>query len=191
MNFLTGSIKRGPPGCPVTIEFNFGWILSCPNGAANKKCKSVSSNIANSHTMFVDNITHIIDDHLNLKGSIQKYWEVGVDEYPVYENFKQTISFDGERYVTGLPFKPFHRPLPDNYTLSKHRLSILKTKLDKNNELNQEYNHLKDGIIEKVDDDDYGVVEKTHYLPYRAVDRFDKETTKGRVVFDASANNGN
>ena len=101
-----------------------------------------------------------------MKGSIQKFGEVenvGVDEHPFIENFKQTIFFDGERYVTAFPFKPFHKPFPDNYILSKHRLSILKTKLHKNEELKQEYsqvfdNYLKDGIIEKVADDDYGVV---------------------------------
>ena len=198
-NFVTGKIKRGPPGCPVAIESNFGWILSGPNGTTEKKGRFVSSNIANSHTMFVNNITHKIDNDLNLKDSIQKFWEVEnveVDEHPVFENFKQTISFDRERCVTALPFKPFHKPLPDNYTLSKHRLSILKTKLDKNEELKQEYNqvfdnYLKDSIIEKVADDDYGVVEKTHYLPHRAVVRCDKEITKVRVVFDASAKNGN
>ena len=35
--------------------------------------------------MFVDNITHKIENNLNLKGSMQKYWEVEnvkVDEYP-------------------------------------------------------------------------------------------------------------
>ena len=184
LNFVTGKIKRGPPGCPVAIESNFGWILSGPNGPAKRKSKFVSSNIANLHTIFVDNITHKIDDDLNLKDSIQKFWEVenvGVDEHPLYENFKKkNISFDGERYVTALPFKPFHKPLPDNYTLSKHRLSILKIKRDKNEELKQEYNQ-----------DGYGVVEKTHYLPHRAVVRCDKETTKVRVVFDASAKSGN
>ena len=199
-NFLTGKInKRGPPGCPVAIESNFEWILSGPNGTAKKKGRFVFSSVANSHTMFADNITHKIDNDLNLKDSIHQFWKVenvGVDGHPVYENFKQTVSFDGERYVTALPFKPFPKPLPDNYTLSKHRLSILKTKLDKNEELKQEHNqvfdnYLKDGIIEKVADNDYGVVEKTHYLPHRAVVRCDKETTKVRVVFDASAKNGN
>ena len=114
-NFVTGKIKRGPPSFPAAIESNFGWILSCPNGTAKNKSKFVPSNNANSHTMFVANITHKIDIDLNLKDSIQKFWEVenvGVDEHPVYENFKQTISFDGERYVTALPFKPFHKPLP-------------------------------------------------------------------------------
>ena len=122
-NFVTGKIKRGPPGCPVAIKSSFGWILSGPNGTAKKKSKSVCSNIANSHTMFVDNITRKTNDDLSLKGSLQRLWKVenvGVDEHPVYENFKQTISFDVERYVTALPFKPFHKPLPDNYTLSKH-----------------------------------------------------------------------
>ena len=60
-------------------------------------------------------ITPKIDNDLNLK---QKFWKVKnveVDEHPVYETFKQTISFDGECYVTILPFKPFHKPLPDNY----------------------------------------------------------------------------
>ena len=178
-NFETGKIKREPPGCPVAIASNFRWILSGPNGTAKKKSKFVSSNIPNLHTILVDNIIHKTDDDLNLKGSIQKFWgveNVGVDEYPVYENFKQTISFDGERDVTALPFKPFHKPLPDNYILSKHQLTILKTKLDKNEKLKQEYNqvfdnYLKDGLIEKVADDDYGVVEKIHYLPHQAVVR--------------------
>ena len=75
-NFVTGKIKRGSPSCPVAIESNFGWILSCPNRTAEKKSMFVSSNIAHSHTMFVDNITHKIDNDLNLKGSIQKFWEV-------------------------------------------------------------------------------------------------------------------
>ena len=149
--------------------------------------------------MFVDNITPKIHDDLNLKDSIQKFWEVenvGVDEHPVYENFKQTFFFDGERYLTALPFKLFHKLLLDNYTLSKHRFSVLKIKLDKNEELKQECNqvfdnYLKDSIIKKVANDDYGVAEKIHYLPHRAVVRCDKETTKICVVFDASGKNGN
>ena len=46
-NFVTGKIKRGPPGCPVAIESNLGWILSGPNGTAKAKSKFVSSNVAN------------------------------------------------------------------------------------------------------------------------------------------------
>ena len=50
---------------------------------------------------------------------------------------------------------------------------------------------MKDGIIEKVDDDDCGMVKKTYCFPHREVVRCDKDTAKVRVVFDASAKNGN
>ena len=54
------------------------------------------------------------------------------------------------------------------------------------NKIFQDY--LKDGIIEKVDDSE--TITKpggVHYLPHRPVVRQDKETTKVRAVFDASA----
>ena len=110
--------------------------------------------------MFVDNVNHRIDNDLYLKGSIQNEHEI-----PVYKNFKQTISYGVKRYVTALPFKPYHKPLFENYTLSKHCLSVLKTKLDKNKELKQEYNkvfddYLKDGIIERVTKKIMGWLEK-------------------------------
>ena len=59
----------------------------------------------------------------------------------------------------------FIKLLPGNYKLLKHRLFISKPKLDKNEELKQECdqvfdNYLKGGIIEKVDDDDYEVLQK-------------------------------
>ena len=84
--------------------------------------------------------------------------------------FMKTLNkLHGERYLFVLPFKLLHKPLPDNYT-SKHRLSLLKTKPDKNEELKQEYNqvfdnYLKNFIIETVGDDDYGVVEKPITCP--------------------------
>ena len=36
---------------------------------------------------------------------------------------------DGTRYVTKLPFKPDHEPLPDNFKVSKTRLESLKGRL--------------------------------------------------------------
>ena len=47
-------------------------------------------------------------------------------------------------------------------------------------------NYLNEGIIEKVKDDS-AIPGCVHYLPHRAVIRNDKETTKVRVVFNASA----
>ena len=58
---------------------------SRPNGTIKKESIFVSSNIADSHTMFVDNITFKIDDDLNLKDPIQKFWEV--ENVGVHEHF--------------------------------------------------------------------------------------------------------
>ena len=45
----------------------------------------------------------------------------------------------------------------------------------------------KMGIIEKVEHPDEVTSTRVHYLPHHAVLRQDKETTKLRVVYDASA----
>ena len=74
--------------------------------------------------MLVDMITQRSDNNLNLKDSMQKFSaveNVAVAEDP---DEQQIINFDGERYATALPFKSFYKQLPDNYTKSKHRLSI-------------------------------------------------------------------
>ena len=46
---------------------------------------------------------------------------------------------------------------------------------------------LESGIIEKVNNEESVASGKVHYLPHREVIRLDKETTKLRVFFDASA----
>ena len=47
-------------------------------------------------------------------------------------------------------------------------------------------NYLNEGIIKKMEDVS-AIPGCEHYLPHRVVTRNDKETTKVRVVFDASA----
>ena len=46
---------------------------------------------------------------------------------------------------------------------------------------------LQKGIIEEVDSKNIGIIGQTHYLPHHAVVKKDRETTKVRVVYDASA----
>ncbi len=46
------------------------------------------------------------------------------------------------------------------------------------------------GIIQRVGESDIGVVGQVHYLPHHAVVKRDKETTKVRVLYDASARCG-
>ncbi|XP_047137429.1 uncharacterized protein LOC124813933 [Hydra vulgaris] len=135
-------------------------------------------------------------DNDSLKSNLTKFLEIeslGVEEHEVYYKFQNKVYHDGERYVVTLPFKPFHETLPDNYSNSERRLDSLKRRLDKNEALRHKYNdiinqYLNDGIIQKVTDTRWPG--RIHYMLHTAVIRLDKETTKVRIVFDASSKYG-
>ena len=104
----------------------------------------------------------------------------------------EKIKFDGERYQTPLPWKQTHDILPDNYVNSKNRLLSLMKRLRKNPDLFHKYDDVikeqeKERIIEKVPDDHQPNPGQVHYLPHHPVIREDKETSKVRIVYDASS----
>ena len=87
-----------------------------------------------------------------------------------------------------MPFKEFHPILPDNYQLSKRRMETLLRRLSPQPQILKHYDEvIKDGIVEIVTQGKEMGAGKVHYLPHREVIRMDKETTKIRVVYDASA----
>ena len=185
-SIVTGKTVRGPPKCPVAIESILGWIICGPTDIKSAE-KTTRVNFISTSS---DNTEH--DDVL--RNELKHFWEVescGFNkENDVYDSFMNDIKFDGDRYITKLPFKPHADILPDNYRHSMQRLNSLKKKLDKNKELKESYHEIinsyeKSGIIEKVDSP--GEPGKVHYLPHRSVLREDKQTTKVRVVFDGSA----
>ena len=91
-----------------------------------------------------------------------------------------------------LPWKKFHDRLPDNYELTLKRLHGLLHRLQQDPTILQEYNviiqdQISKGIVQIVTDKEDVSSGKVHYLPHHAVIRKDKETTKVRVVYYASA----
>ena len=132
-----------------------------------------------------------------LERIVSNFWDlerlgISQDENSVIANFQDNLqSIDG-RYEVTLPWKQEHPLLPDNFTLSQKRLHGMFTKLRKDPVLLKEYHSImKDqenaGIIERVNSNQTSEVGKTHYLPHHPVIREDKQTTKVRVVYDASA----
>ena len=112
------------------------------------------------------------------------------DQNMLYDEFKEQLQ-QGEdgRYQTGLMWKPNHPKLYDNKSGSIGRLKNLVTKLRKDPKLLEQYDQqihkcLEEGIIEKAPDDIKG---KEFYLPHKAVVKENAETTKVRIVYDASA----
>ncbi|XP_046862417.1 uncharacterized protein LOC124455842 [Xenia sp. Carnegie-2017] len=105
------------------------------------------------------------------------------------QEFLKDIQYleDEGRYEVNLPWKGIYSK-SDCYGMCLKRLHQLKSRLDKDKPLLQEYDtiikdQVKGGIIDPV----LVAHETGYFLPHHGVLREDKETTKLRVVFDGSA----
>ena len=112
------------------------------------------------------------------------------DEENVFDFYKGNLTFDGKRYKVKLPLKTHYESSPDNYSIAKSRLIGLQKQLNLNPELREKYDaviktYLDENILEEVKDDK--TFDNVHYLPRRAVIKNERDTTKIRVAFDASA----
>ena len=128
---------------------------------------------------------------------LTRFWDLetlGIreaDEKPFFQVFTESIVRNEEnRYEVNLPFKNNHPIVHDNYNLSEQRLMKLHEKLRDDPELLEKYekifrDQMKEEIIEPAPKSTK--VGETSYLPHRDVIREDKDTTKLRIVFDASA----
>uniref|UniRef100_A0AC35GDM5 Peptidase aspartic putative domain-containing protein n=1 Tax=Panagrolaimus sp. PS1159 TaxID=55785 RepID=A0AC35GDM5_9BILA len=113
-------------------------------------------------------------------------------EMEILEKFKESITFNDNRFYVSWPTKTEHKPLPTNAGLSIGRLNSTLKKLSQTPHLLQEYQNIIDkqhrqGIIEIAPEQPQGKL--IHYLPHHAVITPQKTTTKVRMVFDGSAKN--
>ena len=112
------------------------------------------------------------------------------DQAEVYTEFKEQLTQDAERwYKTGLPWRGNHPPLPNNEVGSVRRLGNLVRKLHSQGTIERYdqviQDQIKAGIVERVS----GLVtgRQEFYIPHKPVVCESAETTKLRVVYDASA----
>ena len=132
-----------------------------------------------------------------LENKLKTFWDletIGIheNEKSNLENYLEEIKVSNDgRYEVRLPFKASHPILPDNFNSCEKRVKSKLSKLKKSPELLIKYDNVfkeqkSSGIIEEVSDP--GTAGQVHYLPNHEVVREDKNTTKLRIVFDASSN---
>ncbi|KAL5472994.1 hypothetical protein EMCRGX_G027441 [Ephydatia muelleri] len=189
----TGRIKHGRVG-PTAVETRFGWVLSGPVPGFSQ---TTISNFVSSHVLKVGCTDQL--DLASLDKKLQAFWDLDTmgirGEDCIYSRFTKNISLQDGRYCVHLPWKEPHPLLPDNYELSKDRLFNLLRRLRQSPDILNQYDaviqdQIKCGIVEVVEAQDSGIVRRTHYIPHHAVIREDKQTTKLRIVYDASARSG-
>ena len=196
-NIVEGDTVRGESG-PIAVRSKLGWLLSGPGGIPAQS-NAVLSNlvIAGEHDFYVNEV-----DNDQLVDTLKHFWEtesIGIkekiaDEESSENSFLKNLSYDGTRYVVGLPWKLDREPIPSEYQLCCNRLNGLHRKLKRDPEQLTEYDgiikeQLQMGIIEEVKEEKSTerFSENVHYLPHHAVLRQDRETTKVRIVYDGSA----
>ena len=185
-NVVSGEVVRGSNG-PTAVYSKLGWLLSGP----------VESSSTTLVTHVLTSGVKVGQQKVELNEQLRRFWELesfGIEEKEstLYDQFKTNVSFDGTRYQVVLPWRDHVTTIPDNYELSLRRLKGLLRRLRQNPTLLEDYNkaivsQLENGIVEIVSDLTSSDGERVHYLPHHAVIKQDKQTTKLRVVYDASA----
>ena len=171
-----------------------GWVLSGP--VPGIMCEEASTNLISAHALKLE--ASVLQRHdCDLDQRLKKFWNLetlGIKEgeIPAYNQFIEGITFQEGRYCVQLPWKSTHLPPPDNFNLSQLRLRGLLKHLQQEPSLLQRYDtvikeQLKEGIVKAVQDPWTSIGEKVHYMSHHGVVRDDKQTTKLRIAYDASA----
>ena len=193
---VTGNVCCGEGG-PTVVHTKLGWVLSSPSSPGNSENSLVNLSVTHVlHTETDLNTDCALDNQLSAFWELESFGVTG-NKNSVLEEFEERIHFTGERYEVSLPWKTPCSSLSPNYTLCQDRLKGLLRRLKQNPEIMSEYDsiirgQLQQGIVELVDTPSESAdreenSKRVHYLPHHAVIRENKDTTKIRIVYDASA----
>ncbi|XP_014361661.2 uncharacterized protein LOC106713372 [Papilio machaon] len=188
---LDGFLKHSESSGPVAQNTRLGWILS---GKIKNELVQENRNIISMHIQPKE------DEFLKQFWEIEREPESIIkrktkEELRCEEIYEETTYRNSEgRYVVRLPFKS---PNPEclngqSKEIALRRFKLLEKKLLKNTKLQEEYknvmeDYLQQNHMRKITDERELRDNHVVYLPHHAVIRDDKQTTRVRVVFDASS----
>ena len=197
-SFVTRDIVKGGSNEPVAVRTTLGWVFCGPTGGHDQEC-SVSMNVQ-------------IGTEEQLNETLQTFWDlesIGIRpaessistthaEDVTLKKFKETLTYNDGCYEVCLPWKEDRVALKDNYRQVERRLYNLEKKLLHEPMKAASYGeainkYAENGVAEEVPCDEIIPTDgrPVFYLPHHAIIREDKQTTKTRVVFDASAGDSN
>ena len=192
---------RGEEGDPVARLGPLGW--TCIGSPEGKQWTGARAHI--SRTLFTrDPKASVSDVCCDVDRTLKEFWEIescGIEKHDtvifteeeneVLKKLKESITYTGNGYKVGVPWKEDKPVLPDNHHTALSRLCNTENKLKKNCALGTEYSqiiqaYVEKGYLRRVEPDE-PLPPEVWYLPHFPVIRMDKTTTKVRVVVDCSA----
>ncbi|XP_023223405.1 uncharacterized protein LOC111624721 [Centruroides sculpturatus] len=161
----------------------FGWVVSGPVGQQLE-----DKVICNFVTCNTDKI-------------LKQFWEIeeveatqkmSAEETKCEEHFQKTHRRqENGRYSVSFPFREERPTLGDSKQMAFRRLQALERRLEKDPYIRTQYNDFMKEYENKHHMSEVSTTEECYYIPHHCVIRESSETTKLRVVFDASAKSSN
>ena len=169
--------RVGKEGEPIAELTKLGWFIMSPG-----------KEFDHHHMLLTQTTQHDYEDlcRLDVLGLVDTAEH---DQGSVYSEFKeQLVRSPNGWYETGLPWRGNHPPLPSNREGSLRRLNNLVKRLNRDG-ITAEYHQIieeqkSQGVVELAPDSPTG---REFYLPHKPVIRTSAQSTKTRVVYDASA----
>ena len=204
-DICTGHTKRGEGG-PCAIKTRLGWVLSGPlddmNQVGEREVCSETSNLnLQTHVLLVrDSAATSLNKQVERFWSLESSGIIPNEGEGVYDSFIEEINFEGGKYSVSLPWKSEVPDLPDNLRQAMGCLASTVRKLKRDPETLQKYDQiimdqLEQGVISKCESTDVGegggdMQKGVHYLSHHPVIKPLKESTKLRIVYNASMKSG-
>ena len=175
----TTPAKVGDDGKPVAEKTRLGWIIMSQGRETNHSYLMLTKSTPEDYMELCSL------DVLGLEDRPEG------DQTTVLEEFKEQLTRreDG-KYETALPWKASHPKLPTNLSVARPRFQSLLKRLEKQPALLETYHQIiedqvEQAIVEIAPTKPEGKHE--HYIPHKPVVREQAESTKVRIVYDASA----
>lgn len=193
---IEDGLVKMPDGV-VAQKTMFGWMLSGQKEENEER---------NNHNLKTLHITRMVTEDNDM---LRKFWEIETDlfkkrkvmtkeEERCEEIYKISTKRDETgRYIVQLPLKQEVKETVRKCGETKHqaitRFNQLERKFQRNAELKTEYTKVIHEYMEMghLKESEYPESDVAIYLPHHAVIRDDKDTSKVRVVYDASAKGSN
>ncbi|XP_033116625.1 uncharacterized protein LOC117116658 [Anneissia japonica] len=188
--------RHGKPGEPIARRTPLGWTCV---GRVNKAsratllhAKTYKSNVLSlQETEEVMRKFWEVENEGLIKSDVKLYTK---EEELAVKVVTESMCSNGERYQVKVPWKEDEKKeMPKtNYEMAEKRLTNLEKRLKKDTVLGAAYQEVVDSYrekeyIRKVNPEEKHNLEQQWFLPHFPVVKLDRETTKVRVVYDASA----
>ncbi|XP_064486068.1 uncharacterized protein LOC135398613 [Ornithodoros turicata] len=175
----------------------FGWTVQGPN-TSSSSCFNTGVGVLRVTVESTENEASV---------ELQRFWDLEhigikpneVEHDSLWKNevlaqFRSSIEKKDRRYEVSLPWTDKKEELLPNLQAARTRLQSLTRRLMKDRVLMEEYDaairlYEQNGHAEKVPTGESDNV--VYYMPHRAIIKRERETTKIRIVFDASSSSSN